>query len=225
MWRKMETNLFCFWRKMDSGGKRYLKKTYCEWIKIKICRLVRSMECELQNIGAEIHFYAVPSRFITIHKSYTPTGFKHEISHDGMYSTISINIFIVIVLAILIALNIIPKIEIPVNQSIIRKLPLTETNFVPNEEVQETNKSATPNQGLKPTKYHYYPHNQHIYLLPECAVQQVLAVCNAVYVRLNYTQPLCACPSRYKEPCSASLNADDLHTTELSTDPTGKVRE
>lgn len=48
-------------------------------------------------------------------------------------------------------------------------------------------------------------------------------VCNAVYVRLNYTQPLCACPSRYKEPCSASLNADDLHTTELSTDPNGKV--
>lgn len=33
-------------------------------------------------------------------------------------------------------LNIMPKIEIPVNQSIIRKLPLTETNFVPNEEVQ-----------------------------------------------------------------------------------------
>ncbi|XP_027838341.1 uncharacterized protein LOC114120585 isoform X1 [Aphis gossypii] len=88
------------------------------------------------------------------------------------------------------------------------------------EEEQETNKSATPNQGLKPTKYHYYPHNQHIYLLPECAVQQV---CNAVYVRLNYTQPLCACPSRYKEPCSASLNADDLHTTELSTDTTGKI--
>jgi len=33
-------------------------------------------------------------------------------------------------------LNMMPKIEIPVNQSIIRKLPLTETNFVPNEEVQ-----------------------------------------------------------------------------------------
>ncbi|VVC24605.1 Hypothetical protein CINCED_3A005745 [Cinara cedri] len=88
------------------------------------------------------------------------------------------------------------------------------------EDEPETNKSAAPSQGLKPTKYHYYPHNQHIYLLPECAVQQV---CNAVYVRLNYTQPLCACPSRYKEPCSASLNADDLHTTELSTDTTGKV--
>ncbi|XP_050532005.1 uncharacterized protein LOC126900380 [Daktulosphaira vitifoliae] len=83
---------------------------------------------------------------------------------------------------------------------------------------EESNKSAS--QDLKPTKYHYYPHNQHIYLLPECAVQQV---CNAVYVRLNYTQPLCACPSRYKEPCSASLNADDLHTTELSADNTGKV--
>ncbi|KAK6644055.1 hypothetical protein RUM43_000320 [Polyplax serrata] len=71
----------------------------------------------------------------------------------------------------------------------------------------------------KPTKYHYYPHNQHIYLLPECAIQQV---CNAVYVRLNYTQPLCACPSR-KEPCSASLNADDQHTTELVTATSGKV--
>ncbi|KAK9718879.1 hypothetical protein QE152_g22961 [Popillia japonica] len=67
---------------------------------------------------------------------------------------------------------------------------------------------------VKPTKYHYYPHNQHIYLLPECAVQQV---CNAVYIRLNWTQPLCACPPRYRDPCSASLNSDDQHTTELST--------
>ncbi|KAF5281331.1 hypothetical protein FQR65_LT02962 [Abscondita terminalis] len=67
---------------------------------------------------------------------------------------------------------------------------------------------------VKPTKYHYYPHNQHIYLLPECAIQQV---CNAVYVRLNWTQPLCACPSRYRDPCSASLNSDDQHTTELMT--------
>lgn len=72
----------------------------------------------------------------------------------------------------------------------------------------------------KPTKYHYYPHNQHIYLLPECAVQQV---CNAVYVRLNFTQPLCACPGRYRDPCSASLDSDDLHTTELVTDPRTKV--
>lgn len=30
-----------------------------------------------------------------------------------------------------------------------------------------------PNSAVKPTKYHYYPHNQHIYLLPECATQQV----------------------------------------------------
>ncbi|XP_063981900.1 uncharacterized protein Dsx-c73a [Diachasmimorpha longicaudata] len=72
----------------------------------------------------------------------------------------------------------------------------------------------------KPTKYHYYPHNQHIYLLPECAVQQV---CNAVYVRLNFTQPLCACPGRYRDPCSASLDSDDLHTTELITDPRPKA--
>ncbi|RZC37186.1 uncharacterized protein BDFB_012384, partial [Asbolus verrucosus] len=72
---------------------------------------------------------------------------------------------------------------------------------------------------VKPTKYHYYPHNQHIYLLPECAIQQV---CNAVYVRLNWTQPLCACPSRYRDPCSASLNSDDQHTTELMMDRKSK---
>ncbi|KAF2905608.1 hypothetical protein ILUMI_00585 [Ignelater luminosus] len=44
------------------------------------------------------------------------------------------------------------------------------------------------------------------------------SVCNAVYIRLNWTQPLCACPSRYRDPCSASLNSDDQHTTELLTD-------
>lgn len=48
-------------------------------------------------------------------------------------------------------------------------------------------------------------------------------VCNAVYVRLNYTQPLCACPSRHQDPCSASLNSDDLHTTELASTTRGKV--
>ncbi|KAF4525812.1 hypothetical protein B566_EDAN009920 [Ephemera danica] len=70
----------------------------------------------------------------------------------------------------------------------------------------------------QPTRYHYYPHNQHVYLLPECAIQQV---CNAVYVRLNFTQPLCACPLGHRDPCSASLRTDDLHTTELVTDPRG----
>ncbi|XP_049792100.1 uncharacterized protein LOC126199309 [Schistocerca nitens] len=69
----------------------------------------------------------------------------------------------------------------------------------------------------KPTKYHYYPHNQHVYLLPECATQQV---CNAVFVRLKMTQPLCACPT---EPCSASLEEDDQHTTPLiSVDENGQ---
>ncbi|XP_068148918.1 serine-rich adhesin for platelets [Drosophila tropicalis] len=78
-----------------------------------------------------------------------------------------------------------------------------------------SNKDNKKTATAKPTKYHYYPHNQHIYLLPECAIQQV---CNAVYVRLNYTQPLCACPSRYRDPCSASLNEDDQHTTKLVGD-------
>ncbi|XP_037939478.1 putative uncharacterized protein DDB_G0277255 [Teleopsis dalmanni] len=82
------------------------------------------------------------------------------------------------------------------------------------------NKDKKPSATAKPTKYHYYPHNQHIYLLPECAIQQV---CNAVYVRLNYTQPLCACPSRYRDPCSASLNEDDQHTTKLIGD--GKKKQ
>lgn len=52
----------------------------------------------------------------------------------------------------------------------------------------------------------------------------IFQVCNAVYVRLNYTQPLCACPARYRDPCSASLNADDLHTTRLTTDSKKKVQ-
>ncbi|XP_067645750.1 uncharacterized protein dsx-c73A isoform X2 [Eurosta solidaginis] len=82
------------------------------------------------------------------------------------------------------------------------------------------NKDKKPSATAKPTKYHYYPHNQHIYLLPECAIQQV---CNAVYVRLNYTQPLCACPSRYRDPCSASLNEDDQHTTKLVGDSKKKA--
>uniref|UniRef100_A0A1A9UIF6 Uncharacterized protein n=1 Tax=Glossina austeni TaxID=7395 RepID=A0A1A9UIF6_GLOAU len=83
------------------------------------------------------------------------------------------------------------------------------------EQRQDQNQKKPTVGGGKPTKYHYYPHNQHIYMLPECAIQQV---CNAVYVRLNYTQPLCACPSRYRDPCSASLNEDDQHTTKLVGD-------
>jgi len=30
------------------------------------------------------------------------------------------------------------------------------------------------------TLYHYFPHNQHLFQLPDCAAQQV---CNAVYLR------------------------------------------
>ncbi|KAF2358155.1 hypothetical protein FHG87_011087 [Trinorchestia longiramus] len=47
--------------------------------------------------------------------------------------------------------------------------------------------------------------------LPECATQQV---CNAVYVRLNMTQPLCSCPA-LTTACSASMSPDDKHTIEL----------
>lgn len=69
------------------------------------------------------------------------------------------------------------------------------------------------------TLYHYYPHNQHIYSLPECASQQV---CNAVYLRLNFSTPLCACPGE-GDPCSASTLPDDGHSLRLSADKTGEV--
>ena len=38
------------------------------------------------------------------------------------------------------------------------------------------------------TLYHVFPHNQHLFQLPACASQQV---CNAVYLRLNFSTPLC----------------------------------
>jgi len=41
-----------------------------------------------------------------------------------------------------------------------------ETNYQPAED------------DTKPTKYHYYPYNQHLYLLPECATQQVRTIKN-----------------------------------------------
>ncbi|XP_065337357.1 uncharacterized protein dsx-c73A [Cloeon dipterum] len=85
----------------------------------------------------------------------------------------------------------------------------------PDETISTKGEPGDPVALAQPTRYHYYPHNQHVYLLPECAIQQV---CNAVYVRLNYTQPLCACPAGHRDPCSASLRSDDLHTTELITD-------
>ncbi|KAK4292498.1 hypothetical protein Pmani_034733 [Petrolisthes manimaculis] len=66
--------------------------------------------------------------------------------------------------------------------------------------------------GKESLHYHFYPHNQHLFQLPECATQQV---CNAVYKRLNFTQPLCQCPSR-SDPCSASLNTNDERSIELS---------
>jgi len=84
-----------------------------------------------------------------------------------------------------------------------------QTQDVENAEADETNA----------TLYHYYPHNQHLFSLPDCASQQV---CNAVYLRLNYSTPLCACPAD-ADPCSASTLPDDGHTLRLSADKTGEV--
>lgn len=49
--------------------------------------------------------------------------------------------------------------------------------------------------------------------LPECATQQV---CNAIFVRMNYTQKLCECSSNYNWKCSNNLDPQDGHTIELT---------
>jgi len=70
------------------------------------------------------------------------------------------------------------------------------------------------------TLYHYFPHNQHLFQLPDCASQQV---CNAVYLRLNFSTALCACPEP-GDPCSASNLHTDGHSLRLASDlPSGKV--
>ena len=69
------------------------------------------------------------------------------------------------------------------------------------------------------TLYHVFPHNQHLFQLPECASQQV---CNAVYLRLNFSTPLCACPET-GDPCSASTLDTDNHSLKLSADRGGRV--
>ena len=49
-------------------------------------------------------------------------------------------------------------------------------------------------------------------------------VCNAVYLRLNFSVPLCACPEP-GDPCSASTLASDGHSLGLTADQaSGKVR-
>ena len=48
-------------------------------------------------------------------------------------------------------------------------------------------------------------------------------VCNAVYLRLNFSVPLCACPEP-GDPCSASTLASDGHSLGLTADQaSGKV--
>jgi len=68
------------------------------------------------------------------------------------------------------------------------------------------------------TLYHVFPHNQHLFQLPACASQQV---CNAVYLRLNFSTPLCACPEP-GDPCSASTLDSDNHSLRLSADTDDK---
>merc|ERR1719208_567545 len=78
--------------------------------------------------------------------------------------------------------------------------------FVSTISGQEEDKNAT--------LYHVFPHNQHLFQLPACASQQV---CNAVYLRLNFSTPLCACPEP-GDPCSASTLDTDNHSLRLSAD-------
>ena len=50
---------------------------------------------------------------------------------------------------------------------------VTQMDVTSNEGNLEVNDGDRKRPLIKPTKYHYYPHNQHLYLLPECATQQV----------------------------------------------------
>lgn len=50
-------------------------------------------------------------------------------------------------------------------------------------------------------------------------------VCNAVYTRFNFTQPLCACADRFQGPCSASIARNDYHTIEVGMKKNAKVND
>ncbi|GFW40473.1 uncharacterized protein TNCV_1020301 [Trichonephila clavipes] len=55
--------------------------------------------------------------------------------------------------------------------------------------------------------------------MPECASQQV---CNAVFMRLKFVQPLCRCPNGMKNPCSTRMHPNDGHTVNLLADKEGQ---
>nr|XP_015914566.2 uncharacterized protein LOC107444845 [Parasteatoda tepidariorum] len=55
--------------------------------------------------------------------------------------------------------------------------------------------------------------------MPECAAQQV---CNAVFMRLKFIQPLCKCPNGMKNPCSTRMHPNDGHTINLLADRDGQ---
>lgn len=53
---------------------------------------------------------------------------------------------------------------------------------------------------------------------------KIIQVCNAVYTRFNFTQPLCACADRFQGPCSASIARNDFHTIEVGMKKNAKVQ-
>ncbi|XP_042213062.1 uncharacterized protein LOC121860095 isoform X2 [Homarus americanus] len=103
--------------------------------------------------------------------------------------------------------------------SLMQQLGMALHGTLPNNQLGQTSKAGEPrNIDTKPEgkkddlHYHFYPHNQHLFNLPECATQQV---CNAVYKRLKFTQPLCQCPQG-SDPCSVSYLPNDERSIELS---------
>lgn len=61
----------------------------------------------------------------------------------------------------------------------------------------------------KPTRYHYYPHNQHIYLLPECAIQQVHAHRLYRYYECNYVVKPASCDHSITARCILRLQIEE----------------
>ena len=59
------------------------------------------------------------------------------------------------------------------------------------------------------------------FIIVNVCSDRVSQVCNSVYLRLNFSTPLCACPEP-GDPCSASTLATDNHSLRLSADTKSK---
>ncbi|KFM68646.1 hypothetical protein X975_08194, partial [Stegodyphus mimosarum] len=90
-------------------------------------------------------------------------------------------------------------------------------NSVSEEDTVSSHTSAgTPSSRRVGSFYKRRPYSNP---MPECASQQV---CNAVFMRLKFVQPLCRCAGAFTSPCSTRMNPNDGHTINLLSDREGQ---